>query len=855
MQPLAADFDESIKIGAQLVFSSFATLDANAGFIQARDRTADVAELMYGKAARLSVEQAWHAVGVGPGQKPAVIDPLDGATDVDPWSTTVRWEVGAQAGPWKLRYSKASDFASATEVTLNSAVAVPGTRVVETALNLDPGTKYYWQARDASLSDGWDCETFAASFTTSQKTPRLRIPELTTSNAGATDYYKTDYEGLVALEIVKGADAYDVRLAEVDDKCDPNKVWTGFFADPLFYLGNTLEPDRSLRGRLQQLLADMGTSSTAGPNLLEPTLDLAEDTTYHLYIRARHDQSTGACAHFPVRKTRLLPFAIVNGGALSYGGGGPFVWTPSAGADHYKLELAGFGGPVLAQETLQAQGAVLDANGNVSYVLANKEATTALGTLVLTVHAVHANGQERVRTPGFVHPGSEISAGSYFTAAAPFTTSVTENGMNGTSAPTMPTQVSVVLSPSQTMFDTITCFDLPENTIGMQWWVGGPTESPPELGRFPHTVMVQGSDRHLCTDRYLLGESSGGTKRLLAASFSRLNARLLGVAEGFAPVTELLVTASPCGNKDGVCCPNLLCNPGANCDGNTCKECGSFGQECCGESGSPSSPKRLCGDPTQLICFYPGSDSSICRACGGVGQICCGGPTTLKDPRINSSYDGVGSYSYPGTCRDPYPSSVRDAKCVIDPHGSLGRCESCGDLQETCCALRDCIVGASCISGPGSTVDHSGNINHIDYNGNTCKPSTVAAPPSTPAPQKCAEAVPSHGFASEIIPIEMGRSSGTVTLTMDTFVVPDQIRILQDGNLVYDALCLGTALAPVPMCYSDGWCCAGVNTDGGNECSRTLRFSGASTKLVAEVNANCAGAGETQWRFKLSCPE
>jgi hypothetical protein len=84
----------------------------------------------------------------------------------------------------------------------------------------------------------------------------------------------------------------------------------------------------------------------------------------------------------------------------------------------------------------------------------------------------------------------------------------------------------------------------------------------------------------------------------------------------------------------------------------------------------------------------------------------------------------------------------------------------------------------------------------------------------------------------------MGHVSGNVTLTYQTFVIDDRIRVMTPaGQLLLDVGCVATGDPSIVV-------------------TRNLSFSGTSVlKVVVDPNCNPANsAPTTQWNYRLSCP-
>lgn len=109
----------------------------------------------------------------------------------------------------------------------------------------------------------------------------------------------------------------------------------------------------------------------------------------------------------------------------------------------------------------------------------------------------------------------------------------------------------------------------------------------------------------------------------------------------------------------------------------------------------------------------------------------------------------------------------------------------------------------------------------------------------------CSETAEAGGNFGLDVPVELGKTSGTSTLTLKTFTVPDRLRLYYEGSQIVDTDCIGTGNATV----SDAiWTCVA------GECQRQVSYSGDSTTINVEVSPNCSGTDDTAWEFSLSCP-
>lgn len=99
----------------------------------------------------------------------------------------------------------------------------------------------------------------------------------------------------------------------------------------------------------------------------------------------------------------------------------------------------------------------------------------------------------------------------------------------------------------------------------------------------------------------------------------------------------------------------------------------------------------------------------------------------------------------------------------------------------------------------------------------------------------------------------MGSSQGSAVLWVNTYSVADNVHVYYEGDFLFDSDCLGTNFT-VAGCISGSkgvTCC-----DGAGWCSFSFSYGpGSSTKLTIEVEPNCSGTPDTEWEFRLECPD
>jgi choice-of-anchor A domain-containing protein len=645
--PLQPDFQSSLLDAGMLVFESFRMTEASAGFLATRLVTAQVADALLGPEARLAVEKAWHAVGVGEGPTPLDFHPEDGSTDVEPWSTEFRFTVADDdTGPWTLRYSKDPDFTSSTVVSVTGTQIIDSVRYARVFVSLDAGTKYYWQAREGDEDTelvGWDiCSTFTASFTTSEKPIQVVTPAGVTSEG----YYLTNNMGQFGWEPVPRATGYHALLSETNDGCSrPTSEWTEVTLNlhrirfPGVFLGDTIDQNITL---------------SRDPIRLSPDLVLDPDKTYHLFVRAVNGGNLAGCNHFEVRKLKLMPFqklSPLDFVTIPYHSGGPFVWTPSEGADHYQLVVRRWppGEPLetVTRETIDAASVVLNADGNVEHTLGDTSATTLPGQMVWEVEAIHATGDHRLGwDPGV--PGFSSDA-NFWSGAQQLTEAQTENGEHGPIQDGLVVPVTLVFPREQLERDTQTCFKVPGNTFGLWWWFGSPNVSEIPFDEIVdvHVDPASTEEFSICTTR--LDLSGDEDKVLVVMPYSNF---VHDNPQGsFGPQTIFRMHVAFCGGVGDACCEGSQCVDGALCAGGTCESCGAKNEPCC--DGDVCDTRALtcdggecvfCGDTAQKCCLHSEppcetglscDDREVCVNCGLIGKNCCLGGTPCAQGACN----------------------------------------------------------------------------------------------------------------------------------------------------------------------------------------------------------------------------
>lgn len=102
-------------------------------------------------------------------------------------------------------------------------------------------------------------------------------------------------------------------------------------------------------------------------------------------------------------------------------------------------------------------------------------------------------------------------------------------------------------------------------------------------------------------------------------------------------------------------------------------------------------------------------------------------------------------------------------------------------------------------------------------------------------PEDCSFGCPGGAEAGGDTPFsgsfELGQDSGTFNFSREHFSIQDRVTVTYEGKTLYDSGCTG-------------------GTD-----SVAIPYSGDLTKVVVEVEPNCAGTTGTAWNFSVSCPQ
>ncbi len=118
------------------------------------------------------------------------------------------------------------------------------------------------------------------------------------------------------------------------------------------------------------------------------------------------------------------------------------------------------------------------------------------------------------------------------------------------------------------------------------------------------------------------------------------------------------------------------------------------------------------------------------------------------------------------------------------------------------------------------------------------KNAAVTAVPTKPPTQiGCDKTTKQGGNKPETFIVELGQKSGTFIFKYNMYSVPDRMLVEYEGRKLFDTGCTGNK-----------------HGSGKGAGSKSITYSGASTKVTVKVLPSCEG-GNTQWTFTASCPD
>jgi len=230
----------------------------------------------------------------------------------------------------------------------------------------------------------------------------------------------------------------------------------------------------------------------------------------------------------------------------------------------------------------------------------------------------------------------------------------------------------------------------------------------------------------------------------------------------------------------------LCCDQGEKCCNDICKKVATDPANC-GTCGRQCSSAKLCVGG-QCVCPF---DREPCLSgCCAVGEHCCTSPDGHYQDCVN--FYTTSSPKHCGACNHACDTAggqyCHAGQCICE----AGR-PPCGNI---CCP-----AGSSCVNG-------------------------VCALP-------CNSTQQSGTDRSDRRNINLGAPAGAFTFSWNTYTVPDQVRVLYEGQDLLQAGCTG---------------------NGPYGQSQTIHYSGSSSFVTVEVLANCAGTmSSTDWTYTLGC--
>jgi len=818
-----------VEQAAQIAFAAYSMFPADVTFKDARDMTIQVAEDIYDKEVAQSVAQAWLAVGVGEAPEPSGLLPEPDDTDVEPWGVTFQWDVGEQVGPWVMRYAMNEDFSDAIEVDIGHSFDADGRRVAAVGFDIEANKRYYWQGREGTAdgdADAWKCAAFVTSFKTKKKSTHLVEPAEPT---GA--FYQLDPYGQISWERTKGAASFDINITDDESDCDGP--------------GSTAVPSNRKPGaNPSALIGDIEQNSQFRLPFLNNTFlreDLVFEPDHTYYFNIRPTSLTGlpgTCSHFPFRGTYLRPFTQIapvpapDIPTLEYGKGGPFVFTPSDGADRYTISLIRIppGGALeyLPVQELAASD-VQEIDGYLSFTLPDISPTVLSGQLFWNVDAWSGPFSRKGLLPADPPDAITVTPPQFFASAAETwafygpDSGLCSSGSTGSLDPmvvgeTDCAQTFVGLSPDDhPLHEGATCVVAESNTAGAYWWLGPANHEGPIDPAEVHDTFRDPPDNP-CVGPDYLDVSSDEDLVLLVAPYS---VAYVDGPHGFGPQHRFNLRVlpddlpdapePPCGARNDVCCQRAApCDFGSNCYQGRCVECGRDNEHACDDG--------LCANADRPRYM---DQINFCRPCGFPGEPCC-------------PEDSVAGQDCPDS--DVYGQPVK--LC------NRAACEICGQVNMACCN------GACPYSEPDVTCQ--GRIS--DTSGGVCVRNSPSNSNDNPNALPCNAPIPLAGHAQGgTFDVRIGAKKGHFKVTFNTYNVADAFEIDENGVPLAGILCVGTQQQGAGTFPSiDGNLSYSCGANG--ICTVEVPFDGNTDVVQVDVIPRCAEPdGKTDWDITLSC--
>lgn len=133
-------------------------------------------------------------------------------------------------------------------------------------------------------------------------------------------------------------------------------------------------------------------------------------------------------------------------------------------------------------------------------------------------------------------------------------------------------------------------------------------------------------------------------------------------------------------------------------------------------------------------------------------------------------------------------------------------CVSCGKPGQPCCAGDYCVAGGKC--GSDKMCGSCGGLNEQCCSGGTCAAANTRCEAEVCKPLiRCNDAAKAGTNNPETISVEMGQSSGTTTLRLNTYENADDITVSYAGQAIVSTGCYGSLSVPAG-------CAPGVDNNG-----------------------------------------
>jgi hypothetical protein len=116
------------------------------------------------------------------------------------------------------------------------------------------------------------------------------------------------------------------------------------------------------------------------------------------------------------------------------------------------------------------------------------------------------------------------------------------------------------------------------------------------------------------------------------------------------------------------------------------------------------------------------------------------------------------------------------------------------------------------------------------------KDAATAVPTKPPVQIGCDTTTKQGGNKPETFIVELGQKSGAFMFKYNMYSVPDRMLVEYEGKKLFDTGCIGNK--------------QGAGKGAG---SKSITYSGSSTKVTVKVLPSCEG-GSTQWTFTANCP-